>query len=174
MKIKALVVLLLIINSSLVFAAPINNLEEGQAVLGIMMQGGDFKNSFFGETQVGDSIIVGLQIANYSNSLNVSDFYVQYKLDSALDSMMDNPVRIILGNKTYDSRGGLYIGAGISTPLSEELDGYGSATFGSGFQDYQVGVNYNLSDNAIVNLNYRVFNYEKTINGAGLGIMCKF
>ena len=170
MRIKALVMLLLIINSTIAFAAPINNLEEGQSVLGIMVQGGDFNSSFFGETQVGSSITVGFQIASCSNNLSVSDFYAQYRLDS----VMDNPVRIILGNKSYDSKGGLYMGAGVSNQFSEELDGYASATFGSGFQDYQLGVNYNLSDNAILNLSYRVFKYDETKNGAGLGIMCKF
>jgi hypothetical protein len=170
MKIKALVILLLLILSNIGVAAPIVDLEEGQSVLGVMMQGGDFNSSFFGESQVGSSVSLGVQVGFNSNSSSLSDFYLQYKLASELGM----PVKLIIGNKSYNSKSGYYVGAAISTQLSETIDGYASISLGSGFQDYQVGTNYALSDNAILNLNYRIFKYDELKSGLGLGIMCKF
>lgn len=170
MKLNALVIMLLVFNLNSVFAAPINELEQGQSALGMTVQGGDKNQSYFWESKFGPNATIGFQVTDWSNSSSMTDIYAQFEMNPEAD----NPLRLIVGTKTYDSSSRVYLGAAMSSPLSMETKGYASAVFGSGIQDLQFGANYSLSDSALLNLNYRILRYEGSKNGIGLGVTCKF
>ena len=145
------VVCLFVLNASIGFAAPINNLSQGETAIGIL------DDSFYIEHKLSDTLTLGLQ---------KNDIYGQVALN--------NNFRLIVGSKDYDSNSSseFYAGVAVSAPLAPALDGYVALTGASDFKELQVGVNYNLTRNFDVNLNYRSImpdegsNHNRTSIGA--------
>jgi hypothetical protein len=127
-------VALLAFNVGIGFAAPINNLNQGQTAIGFM------DDSLYLEHKVSDNFTLGGQ---------KNDIYGQVNLN--------NNLRAIVGSRDYNSNSELYIGAAVNTPLAPSLDGYVSLVGASNFKEMQVGANYNLTSNLDLNLNYRSF-----------------
>jgi hypothetical protein len=113
------------------FAAPINNLGNGQTAIGFV------SDDFYAEHKFTDNFTLGLQ---------KNDIYGQVNLNGNL--------RAIVGSRDYNYNGSkLYVGAAVNTSLAPAWDGYASLIAGSGFKEMQVGVNYNLTNNVDVNIN---------------------
>lgn len=171
MKLKAFVlaVLLLALSGSVVFASPLNNLEQGQSAVGITMQDGH--SDIYVETQVGPAVTIGYQLGNGSGTSDMNDFYGQFRLGNEPESL-----HLILGSRNFNSESHEYVGAAIGGLFdSDTMKGYGKALLGSGFQEFQVGANFDLSENAYLNLNYRIFRADGDTKGdVGVGITCTF
>lgn len=170
MKELLLAILLLMSNAAIVLGAPINNLEPGQAALGIA-QGGERNSTYYVETQCTPTLTLGFQETDWVNSGNMADLYAQFRLNG---EDQDNSIRLIVGNRTYESRSNSYLGLALTKQMSDEWTAYTSAIAGSGFQEIQIGGNYDLSDNSFLNFNYRMTRCEGDKNGIGIGIGCKF
>lgn len=152
---------------NMTFAAPINDLKVGESAGGIMTHGGH-QNTFYLETQLTDTLTVGFQTDDSSDSGNMTDFYGQFH------SGENDNLRVILGNRTYDSKSNCYLGMALTNQMSDEWYGYTSLIGGSGFQEFQLGANYDLTDTASINFNYRASSYKDSKNGVGIGLTCKF
>ena len=135
------------------FAAPINNLNQGNTAIGVM------HDSFYVEHKMSDNFTLGVQ---------KSDIYGQLDLG--------NNLRAIVGSRDYNSSSQIYVGAAVNTPLASSLDGYASIVGASDFKELQVGANYNLTNNFDINLNYRSFMPDQGSNSnrTGLGATLKF
>jgi len=135
------------------FAAPINNLGQGQTAIGVM------DDSFYLEHKMSNNLTLGFQ---------KNDIYGQVNLN--------NNIRAIIGSKDYNSNSNLYIGAAVTSPLAPSLDGYASLVGASDFKELQVGANYNITNNLDFNVNYRSFMPDQGSNSnrTGLGATLKF
>jgi hypothetical protein len=114
------------------FAAPVNNLSDGQTAIGVQ------DKSVYVEHKFGDTLTLGVQ---------EEDVYGQYNLH--------NNLRILAGSKDYNSDSKFYAGVGVTAPLASNLDGYASLVAGSGFKEMQLGANVNVAPNFDINVNYR-------------------
>ena len=135
------------------FAAPINNLNQGQTAIGVL------DDSFYMEHKMSDNVTLGFQ---------KHDIYGQVNFDHNL--------RGIIGSRDYNSDSQVYIGAAVNTPLARSLDGYASLIGSSEFKELQIGANYNLTNNVDINLNYRSFMPDEGSNNnrTALGATLKF
>ena len=135
------------------FAAPINNLTQGQSAIGIV------DNSLYLEHKLSDKVTLGLQ---------EDDIYGQYTIN--------NNFRALIGSKDYNSNSSLYLGGAYNAPIAPSLDGYVSLIGSSDFAEVQVGANYNLTHNVDVNVNYRSLmpDHGNNSNRTSLGASYKF
>lgn len=135
------------------FAAPINNLNQGNTAIGIM------DDSFYLEHKMSDNLTLGFQ---------KNDIYGQLDLG--------NNLRAIVGSRDYNSSSKIYVGAAVNTPIAPSLDGYASVIGANDFKELQVGANYNLTNNVDLNVNYRSFMPDEGSNSnrTGLGATLKF
>lgn len=152
-KIALTVVGILALGVGTGFAAPVNNLNQGQTAIGIM------DDSFYLEHKMSDNLTLGFQ---------KNDIYGQLDLG--------NNLRAIVGSKDYNSSSQLYIGAAVNTPIAPSLDGYASIIGGNSYKELQLGANYNLTSNFDVNFNYRSFMPDQGSNSnrTALGATLKF
>lgn len=133
------------------FAAPINNLSDGQTAIGVQDKSGYIEHQF------SDTLTLGLQ---------EEDLYGQFKLN--------NNLRILAGSKDYNSDSQFYAGVGVTAPLATNLDGYASLVASSDFKEMQLGANVNVAPNFDININYRSLmpdhgsNSDRTSIGASL------
>jgi hypothetical protein len=133
------------------FAAPINNLGNGQTAIGVQDHSAYIEHKF-------DTVTLGLQ---------EHDIYGQYDINKNL--------RLIAGSKDYNNENSkLYGGVGLTAPLANNVNGYTSLVAGSGFKELQLGANVNVAPNVDVNVNYRSLmpdqgsNSNRTSVGASL------
>lgn len=152
-KIALTVASLLTLSIGTGFAAPINNLSQGQTAIGVL------DDSLYLEHKLSDNFTLGAQ---------KNDIYGQVNIN--------NNLRAIVGSKDYNSESKLYVGAAVNTPLAPSLDGYASLVGASDFKELQVGANYNLTNNLDLNLNYRSFMPDQgsDSNRTSLGATLKF
>ena len=130
-KIALTVVSLLVIGVGTGFAAPINNLNQGQTAIGVQ------DDSLYIEHKLSNNLTLGLQ---------ENEIYGQIALG--------NNIRAIVGSRDYNGSR-IYLGAAVTAPLAPALNGYVSLVGANNFTEAQVGVNYNLTHNFDINLNYR-------------------
>jgi len=148
-KIALTMVSILALGAGTAFAAPINNLNQGQTAIGVL------DDSFYAEHKLSDNLTLGFQ---------KHDIYGQVGIN--------NNLRALVGSKDYNSDSKFYVGAAVNAPLAPSLDGYASLVGASNFKELQVGANYNLTSNFDVNLNYSSFmpdegsNHNRTALGA--------
>jgi len=152
-KVVLTVVSILALGVGTCFASPINNLNKGQTAIGVS------DDSFYLEHKISDNITLGFQKDDIYGQVNVG-----------------NNLRAILGSRDYNSSSQIYIGAAVNTPIAPSLDGYASLIGANDFAELQVGVNYNLTSNFDVNLNYRSFMPDQggNSNRTSLGATFKF
>lgn len=151
-------------------------------------------NGAYIETALSDKVIVGVETIKGNKDATISgakvhgdtrftDFTVQYKLD--------NNFRLIAGNRNYDttisgSYGGystsasestnkFIYGVGALAPIGENTSAYATYLHDDYANDWQIGVNQDLSKNVVLNVNYRYHDEDNvTLKGIGAGIVYKF
>ncbi len=135
------------------FAAPINNLSQGQTAVGVLDDSG------YIEHKVTNNVTIGLQ---------KNDVYGQVGLNDNL--------RLIVGSRDNGYNSKMYVGAAVNTALAPSLEGYASFVAGDQYKEVQVGANYNLTKNLDLNLNYRSFMPDagSDSNRTALGATLKF
>lgn len=129
------------------------------------------------------------KLDTFSNSLvnasvKATDVYAQYKLN--------NNFSLIAGNRNYDASAGInsFYNTGVSesqflygvsgsTKLSDKLTGYASFKKTSMENEYQIGVEQQLSKNVGVNVSYKNHDYnfgavDLNLSGVGVGVNYKF
>lgn len=158
------IITFLLMGVSNVFAAPINTLDQGQMSIGIV--GGNITNCYYLENKVSNNVTIGIQSINSD-----IDFYGQINFANDVDS--GSSPRLIIGSRNLNTGSTTYVGAGITVPLSEGLDGYTSLIAGSELQEFQIGVTSKLSDSVSLNFNYRTVRHNGIKNGLGIGIDCR-
>lgn len=145
------------------FAAPINDLGQGQTAVGI---GTD---TFYLEHKLTDSFTIGYQNVDRDRSGHMSDVYGQFQLGKN--------IRGIVGNRDFDySNSKMYLGMAVNGPVAPGWDGYASLIAGSEFKELQVGANIGIAPNVDLNLSYHSFmpDYGNNRNGVGIGATLKF
>jgi len=135
------------------FAAPVNNLSNGQTAIGVQDQ------SAYVEHKFSDTVTFGVQ---------EHDVYGQLDLN--------NNLRLLAGSKDYNSSSEFYGGVGLSAPLAPKLNGYASIVVGSDFNEMQVGANVNVAKDLDINLNYRSLmpDHGNNDNCTSVGAVFKF
>lgn len=153
---------LLSLNVSAAFAAPINDLSQGQTAVGL---GTD---TFYVEHQINNGFTLGFQNQDKEGVGDMDDLYGQFKLSDNL--------RGIVGSRDFGYSSKFYLGAAVNGPLNNQWNGYASLIAGSEFKELQVGANYNLSHNADFNLSYSSFMPDGGSNKSdvGVGVTFKF
>jgi hypothetical protein len=166
-------------------------IEIGSYDIGSYDIGSSNANGFYTETALTDKVIVGIETMKGDRTINVlgtkvsadtrfTDFTVQYKVD--------NNVRIIAGNRNYDTNASatgygsisastnkFIYGIGASTPIGDKTTGYVTYLHDSYADDWQIGANQTLSKNVLLNVNYRYHDEDYvTLKGVGAGIIYKF
>jgi len=151
-KIVLTVVSILALGVGTGFAAPINNLNQGQTAIGVSDQ----------------TLYIQHKLSNnFTLGLDENDVYGQVGLG--------NNIRGIIGSKDYNGSQ-LYLGVGVNTSLAPSLDGYASIIGANDFKEAQVGANYNLTNNLDLNVNYRSFMPDQgnNSNRTSVGAAYKF
>ncbi|AJQ25702.1 hypothetical protein [Pelosinus fermentans] len=135
------------------FAAPMNNLANGQTAVGYL------HDSFYIEHKLTNNLTLGLQ---------EHDIYGQYAIT--------NTIRAIIGSRDYHSDSSIYLGAAYSTSLAPNVNGYASLVGSSDFAEAQVGANVNVAPNVDINVDYTAFmpDHGSDRNRFGLGATFKF
>lgn len=135
------------------FAAPMNNLANGQTAVGYL------HDSFYIEHKLTDNLTLGLQ---------EHDIYGQYAIT--------NNIRAIIGSRDYHSDSSIYAGAAFNTSLAPNIDGYVSLVGSSDFAEAQVGANVNVAPNVDINVDYTAFmpDHGSDRNRFGVGATLKF
>jgi len=151
-KIILTMVSLLALTVGTAFATPINNLNQGQTAIGV---------------QDHDLYIEHKLSNNFSLGFSENDIYGQIGLG--------NNIRGIVGSRDYYGSK-IYVGLAVNTPLAPSLDGYASILGANDFKEAQVGVNYSMTHNFDINLNYRSFMPDQGSNSdrTSLGATFKF
>jgi hypothetical protein len=152
----------LLISMNSAFATPINDLETGDTVVGVI--GGTNNSMYYLETKSTDNLTIGIQSLNLRGNDIATDYYAQIRMDDAL--------RVIVGNRILDSRSKAYLGGAVESELTSDIDGYASLIAGSGLQELQLGAKYKLTDTSDINLNFSTISGNKS--SIGLGLSCKF
>lgn len=193
--------------SSVAMAAPMTNLNKGETAAGYLYWnpkvtvdgrhghsydvGKENANGVYVEAAISDKFILGIETIKGDTSKTVSgvvvgvdtrftDFTVQYKLD--------NNVRLIAGNRNYDttlsakgygstdvSTNKFIYGIGASTPIGDKTSAYATFLHDSYTDEWQLGVNHNLSKSAMLNINYRYHDEDDVLlKGIGAGLIYKF
>lgn len=187
--------------SSVAMAAPITDLQKGESVAGysywntkIKADSYDFgktgSNGFYVETGISDKFIVGVETMKGDKSANLYGIHISADTrftDVSLKYKIDKNVQLIAGNRNYDtnlSGGGysesastnkFFYGVGASTGIGENTSAYASIIHNNIADDWQIGVNHNLSKNTVLNVNYRYYDEDYvTLKGFGAGIAYKF
>lgn len=151
---------LLAFNVAIGFAAPLNNLNQGQTAVGFD------SDTFYVEHKINDNFTIGYQDIDRDNAGSMDDIYGQFNLNSNL--------RGIVGNRSFHSEDKVYLGLGINQPLSSETDGYASIIAGSEFKEFQLGANIKLSRNADLNINYHSFQPDGASHKSGVALGATF
>ncbi|HEY3426098.1 MAG TPA: hypothetical protein VGL27_14970 [Negativicutes bacterium] len=152
-----------LINASNGFAAPISNLEQGQMSVGIV--GGNVTNCYYFEKKASTDLTVGIQSID-----NDIDFYGQIDISNL--TLANNP-KIIIGIRKLDSVSKTYLGAALTLPLTDSVNGYSSLIAGSGLKELQLGITQQIADTVALNLNYRIVKHNGTKDSFGLGLNCR-
>lgn len=166
-KLLLAVAVLLSANLATGFAAPINNLSQGETALGVVVHSSDVdSDSFYIEHKLSNNFTLGLQNTDFDYGDNATDVYGQLNLN--------NNLRAIVGNRDFESSNKFYLGMAVNAPLAPQWDGYASLIGGSNFKEFQVGANYNLARNVDFNLNYRSIMPDHGSDNNGLGFGATF
>jgi opacity protein-like surface antigen len=212
MKKTLLTIALSLAVSSVAMAAPITDLHKDEIVAGYIYwnpkltaneygYSADFgkttANGAYVETAIDNKTVVGIETIQGSQSATLSgmklhadtrftDLTVQYKLD--------NKIRLIAGNRSYDttlsltSQGGSYssedtktnkfiygIGAVTNLGKTDDTTAYASILHSDIADDWQVGVNHKFSKQISMNVNYRSYSEDDLkLKGVGAGLSYKF
>ncbi|BBB92107.1 MAG TPA: hypothetical protein PKA28_05460 [Methylomusa anaerophila] len=156
--------------SSVGFAAPITDVQEGQTSIGYNHYNlnHDVTNDSFNlEHGISAKFILGIE--RNTADLETTDLYAQYKLDPN--------IRLIAGNRDFDNGSGkFFYGLGALTNLAPNLDGDLSVTASSNYTEWQAGVNYKLDGQTALHLGYKSYDQDglPTFDGIGFGINHKF
>ena len=156
----------LFLNSNIVFAAPINTMDQGKTAFGII--GGNITNCYYFENKISNNITIGIQSIQ-----NDTDFYGEIELSNNLDSdKLSNVPRLIIGHRDGDNGSTAYVGAGVTVPLTDGIGGYASLIAGTRLQELQFGAINKISDYVSLNLNMRTVRHNGTKTGFGIGLDC--
>lgn len=152
--------LLLSINIS--FAAPINNLEQGETTMGVV------GSNYYVENKLNDNFTTGIQYFDWNKS-RMTDLYGQFNIK-------DSNLRVIIGNRNFDDNSSqrTYVGAAISSQSSSDWLGYTSIIAGNGFQELQLGTTYKINENYGLIFDLHSLRYEGTNNDINIGLMFNF
>ncbi len=144
------------LNAATVFAAPLNDLSQGQTAIGL---GTD---TFYLEHKLSNNFTLGYQNVDYDHVGDMDDIYGQFNLTDNL--------RGIIGSRSFHSDSKAYIGMGVNSALSPDADGYASFIAGDHFKEFQVGTNIKLSYKTDLNLNYYSFKPDGSSSKTGVGV----
>jgi hypothetical protein len=152
-KILLVLAAMLLLGVGTAFAAPLNNLTDGQTAIGWVGDKGYIEN------KVTNNVTVGLEN---------NEIYGQYGFTKNL--------RLIVGGQNYNSNSSCYAGLGVIATVAPKLDAYASLVGGDGFSELQVGANLNVLPNLDLNVNYRSTMPEigSNIYRVGVGATFKF
>lgn len=154
---------LVALNVTSVFAAPINDLSEGETAIGIGT------TEYYVEHQLSDKFTIGYQNADRRYYGDMDDIYGQFRINENLRAMVGNR------DLPYDSSN-FYAGLAASAPLGDSMTGYISYAVGGDFKETQIGTNIAIASNIDFNVNYHAFtpDHGRNEDKFGVGATVKF
>ncbi|KYZ78082.1 hypothetical protein AXX12_00615 [Anaerosporomusa subterranea] len=168
-KLTLLLAGLLAFNVGVAAAAPLNELNTHQTAVGIMMHSTDpDSDTIYIEHKLSPKFTVGLQTVDWGNHGDADDIYGQLHLTDNL--------RAIAGVRDFGSSSELFLGLGVSGPLSAQWNGFASFAASSEHKELHVGANYAISHNVDLTVSYLSVKPDggSSRNGLGLGAAFKF
>lgn len=163
---KIILLLLIVAGTMPAVAMQVNNLEEGESAAGLSF--GDKTKSYYMESKIGEDFTVGFQGSDWKNGYDVTNLYGQFNVKGS------ETMRGILGTKRLDSSSRTYLGVIAQKDLSPEWVSYTLGAIGRGFQEVQVGVNYQINDHNYLNVSYLFLNHKGGRNDLDIGVTYKF
>ena len=164
-KTALLTAALMMMGTSAVMAAPINQMATHETAVGV-----GTKESYV-ENKVTNKATVGFQYANRDEYGDHKDAYLQY-------DVVGSEVKLIGGYRWNlpGDKNQAFGGIALRTPKVMGFDAYASYVAGKDFNETQVGINKNLLLNVDLNINYHNFKPEDghRENGIGAGVTVKF
>jgi predicted porin len=156
--------------SSVVLAAPVISLDQGETVFGINHSDldGDDVDGFFIENAISQKFTVGLQYKEGDFGGHETDFYAKRKLPQN--------VNLLLGMRDYSGAGNkLMLGAEVSTSLADKVTGYAGLKFTNLETELNIGATYALTNQLSFDVNYLNKDYDfGKADGLGFGLNYKF
>lgn len=155
----------LLLGSSAVMAAPVNQLSAHETAAGI-----GTKDAFV-EHKISDKATVGADYANRDACGDQKSMYLQYDVIRSNFRVIGGYRWSLPGRKNQP-----YAGLAVSSPRIMGFDAYASYIAGRDFNETQVGINKNILWNVDFNLNYHNFKpkHGSRENGIGAGVTLKF
>ncbi|MBP2652061.1 MAG: hypothetical protein H6Q74_2886 [Firmicutes bacterium] len=189
MKKVLLTMVALAIMTSAAMAAPVTDLQKGQTTVGYTYWNPDVTsssydlgntnaNGFYAETGLTENAIVGVE----TTSGSIYGMDVRFT-DVTLKSKIGKNFQFIVGNRSYDDSYGSYsystskfmYGLGAFTNLNDKTTAYASILHSDIADDSQVGVNYQVSKEFSLNLNYRDYSEDGfSLKGVGFSASYNF
>ena len=191
--------------SSIAMAAPVTDLQKGESEVGYMYwnpsidissydAGSTSANGAYVKTALDDKWTVGIETIQGDKTRTISGVRVHADIrltDVTAQYKLDKNVRLIAGMRNYDgklsatngidtisgdnSENKFIYGIGFNGPIGEKTNAYATYTHDSYADEWQIGVNQDLSKNTFLNVNYRYHDEDGlTLKGIGAGISYKF
>jgi len=189
MKRALLIMATLALMTSVAMAAPVTDLQKGQSIAGYSYWNPDITlgshdlgntdaNGFYAETGLNENVTIGVE----TTSGNIYGLDTRFT-DVTLKNKMGKNFQFIVGNRSYDISYGSYsytssefiYGLGGFTNLNDKATAYASILHSDIADDFQVGVNYQVSKEVSLNLNYRDYSEDDfSLKGIGFGASYNF
>ncbi len=160
---------LLAFNVGVASAAPLHELNTNQTVIGFTMHNTDpDSDTLYIEHKLSPKFTIGLQTSDWDYGHDMDDLYGQLHLTDNL--------RAIAGVRDFGPTSKLYLGVGVSGPLSAQWNGFASFAASTEHREVQLGANYAISHNVDLTVSYLAFkpDHGSSRNGLGLGASFKF
>ncbi|EGO62141.1 hypothetical protein [Acetonema longum] len=158
---------------SIVFAAPVNNLEMGERAMGMLF--GQDSDTYYFESKINETFTFGFQLVDYNDNSDLRDFYGQFDVMGYGGRRGDMGLKIILGSRTIvHETSKKYVGAAITQELSPDWSSYTSFLAGRGLKELQAGFNFRLTEEYDLNFHYRYFEYQGSRDELSIGLSYKF
>ncbi|MDU4959352.1 MAG: hypothetical protein E6X17_01610 [Sporomusaceae bacterium] len=168
-KTTLLVAGLLAFNVGAAAAAPLSDLNTHQTAIGFSMHNTDpDSDTLYIEHKLSPKFTLGLQTTDWDYGRDVDDIYGQLHLTDNL--------RAIAGVRDFGPTSKVFVGVGVSGPLSAQWTGFASFNTSSEHKELQVGATYAVSHNVDLTLSYLSYKPDgsSSRNGLGLGAAFKF
>lgn len=155
----------LMLGSTAVMAAPVNQMSVHETAAGI-----GTKDAFV-EHKAADKVTVGTDYADRGKCGDQKSIYLQYDAIGSNLKVIGGYRWSLPGKKNQP-----YAGLAVSSPRILGFDAYASYIAGKDFNEMQVGVNKNILLNIDFNINYHNFKPKNggRENGVGAGVTVKF
>lgn len=185
-KILCLAFILLIAMSAICAASPMPEYSIGKVTLDLNTGAPDLSSGgtkVDGKNGLGYGVTAGIGFG-FAGQYNYNDFKAKSAINGSTEIkaqqlvLVDNLVDLIANVSIFggvsktgavgsSEKDGAIVGIAASVPLISGIKAYGTMSVGNRVSGYELGLGYNISENAALNLGYRDTKYKDITFGDG-------